>query len=126
MKRETFVAIGSALVAEADGALLQELEGLVFWRKRELRQELVKAYAPGQLIEYYGKDGQTKLRGRIDHLNKFSVSVHRPDSEQGFIPEVVQIERVLERVTHLIHDGWPHRHIPDEQQDLTWKEDDHD
>lgn len=95
MRRETFIQILSALMAEADDELLREAEGLVFWRKRELRAEKVQLYAPGQYIAYLAKDGKTRKVGMIDHLNKFSVSIKHPDAHEGFKPEVVMIERVL-------------------------------
>lgn len=95
MKRETFIAIMSSLMSEANHELLREADGLVFWRKRELRAEEVRLYRPGQQIEYLARDGKTHKTGVIDHLNKFSVTVKHPDATQGYKPEVVPIERVL-------------------------------
>lgn len=93
MKRETFIAILSAALAEADEADVSEAKGLLFWRERELRAEAIKAYRPGELIVYVLPNGEQKL-GRIHHLNRFSVTVHQPDDEQGYRPTVVPLERI--------------------------------
>lgn len=97
MKRETFVQIISALLAEADDELIREAEGLLFWRKRELRSQRVKRLAPlvGVEIFYFAKDGKTKQRATLAKLNKYSVSVKRPHAERGYIVEVVPVERVI-------------------------------
>jgi hypothetical protein len=95
IRRETFVSCLTSLLAEADAALLSEAEGLVFWRKRELRALRVAEYSAGQFIRYLAKDGQTELNGRIDHLNRYSVSVKRDHPTEGYSIEVVAIERVL-------------------------------
>lgn len=95
MRRETFVTLVSTIISEADDELLREAEGLVFWRKRELRQEKVKQYRAGQKIVYLARDGKTEKQGTIDHLNKFSVTVKHDHPTEGYTPEVVQIERVL-------------------------------
>jgi hypothetical protein len=95
MKRETFVTIMSSLLAEANHELLREAEGLVFWRKRELRAEEVQEYEPGQTIEYLAKDGRTRKQGTIAKLNKYSVTVRHPHATEGYKPEVIMIERVL-------------------------------
>lgn len=94
MKRETFVQILSALLAEADDELLREAEGLVFWRKRELRAQLVQQYRAGDVIEYTLANGQRKT-GKIHHLNKYSVTVRWTHQTQGYQSEVIAIERVL-------------------------------
>lgn len=95
MRRETFVAILSAALAEADADLVSEAKGLIFWRERELKAETVRRYAPGLVINFLAKDGTTRKQGTIDHLNKFSVSVKHSHPTEGFVVEVVPIERVL-------------------------------
>jgi hypothetical protein len=74
---------------------MNEREGLVFWRKRELRTEAVKQYKPGQMIRYLLKDGKTVKVGTIDHLNRFSVTVKHHHPRESYTSEIVQIERVL-------------------------------
>lgn len=95
MKRETFVAILSAALTEADTDLVSEAKGLIFWRERELKAEAVRRYSPGLIINFLAKDGTTRKQGTIDHLNKYSVSVKHPHPGEGFIIEVVPIDRVL-------------------------------
>lgn len=95
MRRETFVSLVSTIISEADEELLREAEGLVFWRKRELRAERVQEYEPGQIIEYLAKDGRTRKQGPIAKLNKYSVTVRHPHETEGYKPEVIMIERVL-------------------------------
>lgn len=97
IRRETFVTIITALLGDADEELVREAEGLIFWRKRELRQDKVREYKAGERIVYLARDGKTEKQGTIDHLNKFSVSVKHDDPHEGYKPEVVQIERVLRR-----------------------------
>lgn len=94
MKRETFVQIMSALLAEADAELLREAEGLVFWRKRELRAELVTHYSVGQEITYQ-MPGGSKKSGAIHQLNRFSVSVRHPHPIVGYTVDVVPVERII-------------------------------
>lgn len=94
MKRETFIALLSATLAEADAELLSEARDLLGWRERELRTARVRLFAPGQEIEYLAKDGETHLNGIVDHLNRFSLTVRHGHS-LGFDSEVVPIERVL-------------------------------
>lgn len=98
MKRETFVAILGAALAEADDSLLVEASNLVQGRWRTLRQEKVQRFAPGDYIEYLARDGQTRKVGVVDHLNKFSVSIRRPSTLEGYTVEVVGIERVLRQL----------------------------
>ena len=95
MNRETFVTIFSALMAEADAELLREAEGLVFWRRRELRTARVQQFSPGQVIVYLTGNGKTQKIGTIDHLNRFSVTVKHQHATEGYTAEVVTIERVL-------------------------------
>lgn len=95
MKRETFIALLSATLAEADAELLSEARNLLGWRERELRTARVREFAPGDNIEYLAKDGKTHLFGTVDHLNRFSLTIRYAEPLQGFRPEVVPIERVL-------------------------------
>lgn len=97
IERATFVAILSALLAVCDEALVREAKNLLYGRERELRAARVRKYSPGQFIVYLLKDGKTEQEGTIDHLNQFSVSVKRPHATQGYITEVVPIERILPR-----------------------------
>lgn len=100
MKRETFITCLQALLSEADDELLREAEGLVFWRRRELRAARVQELAPflGQEVEYLARDGATRKRGTLDHLNKYSISVKIPSETAGYIVTVVPIERYLQVV----------------------------
>jgi hypothetical protein len=95
VKRETFIALLSATLAEADDALILEAQHLLNWRWRTLREEKVQKFSPGEFIEYLAKDGTSRLRGTVDHLNRFSLTVRHPDSVAGYLNEVVPIERVL-------------------------------
>lgn len=95
MNRDLFVAILSPLIGASDAELLREAEGLIFWRKRELRAQLVQLYKPGQAIQYLAKDGHTRKEGIIDHLNKYSVTLRHPNQITGYWTEVLPIERVL-------------------------------
>lgn len=85
MKRETFLAVFGAMLAEADAALLSEAKGLVFWRERELRTEMVRLYAPGQIVDWREPGGFT-MRSIIDHLNAFSLSVKIGDGQTKAVP----------------------------------------
>lgn len=100
MKRETFITCLQALLSESDDELLREAEGLVFWRRRELRALRVQELAPylGREVEYLARDGRTIKRGALDHLNKYSISVKTDDHLTGYAVKVVPIERYLQVV----------------------------
>lgn len=85
MKRETFLAILSAALAEADGELLAEAKGLVFWRERALRTERVQEFAPGQIVTWHEPAGAT-WHSVIDHLNQFSLSVKLGNGQTMAVP----------------------------------------
>lgn len=93
MKRETFVSILSSLLAEADEQLLSEAKGLLFWRDRELRAEAIQRFTPGEEIEYVTPLGEAR-RGKIQRLNRFSVTIHDPSPDQGYLAIVVPLERI--------------------------------
>lgn len=95
MKRETFVAILSAALAEADVDLVIEAQNLIQGRYRILRQLRVQQFRAGQDIVYLARDGHTHRRGTIDHLNRFSVTVLRPHPTEGTASEVVGVERII-------------------------------
>ena len=98
MKRENFVTAIQALLSEADEELLREAEGLVFWRRRELRAAAIALYRPlvGQTIRYLARDGRTELEGELDHLNKYSVTVKTSfNAVTGYTATVVPLERIL-------------------------------
>jgi hypothetical protein len=100
MKRETFVAILGAALAEADAELLREAENLVFGRKRSLREDEVRKYTPGEYVLFTSSDGKSQLRGRVHHLNKFSLTLEYFASsayDAKAQREVVPVERVLGR-----------------------------
>lgn len=86
MKRETFIAILGAALAEADAALLSEAKGLVFWRERELRSELVRAYTPGQIVEWQEPAAPIPAVSVIDHLNQFSLSIKLGGGQMKAVP----------------------------------------
>lgn len=102
MKRETFITCLQALLSEADDELLREAEGLVFWRRRELRAAEVAKMEPGQYIIYTQKDG-TQAGGTIHKLNKFSVTVHKSDAHTGYIPLVIAVERIVGVYSSRLH-----------------------
>jgi hypothetical protein len=85
MKRETFLSILGAVLAEADAALLSEAKGLVFWRERELRSERVRQFEPGQIVDWR-EPGSFYMRSVIDHLNQFSLSVKAGNGQLLAVP----------------------------------------
>ena len=98
MKRETFVSILSATLAEADEELLREAEGLVFWRRRELRALRVQEFSAGERISFTMPDGTTR-DGTIHHLNRYSITVHEAHPTSGYTAIVIPVERVLHKLT---------------------------
>jgi hypothetical protein len=106
VRRETFVAILSAILAEASDELISEAEGLVFWRKRELRAARVSAYTVGQTVAYRTATSERVRTGQIAKLNKYSVTIRIPSATEGYVAQVVPIERVIgpatpEEATHV-------------------------
>jgi hypothetical protein len=100
-----FMAIAQALVSGATNAQCEAVKNLLFWRQRELKQEMVRRFSPGEEICYLLADSKTVETGRIHHLNKMSVSIHRGAGQYEAIP----IERVLgtfeERVKYLLSEA---------------------
>ena len=96
MNRDPFIAILTALLSEADEELLREADGLLFWRRRELRAARTAQLAPlvGKTIGYLTKAG-TVREAQLDHLNKYSVSVKELHPTEGYKLTVVPVERVV-------------------------------
>jgi hypothetical protein len=85
-----FHRIAQALISGATQDELGAVKNLVFWRERELKQELVQQYKPGDEIVYLLQDSKTEEKGTIHHLNKLSVSIHKGGGQYLAVP----IERV--------------------------------
>lgn len=98
MKRETFVSILGAALAEADAELCSEARNLLQARERTLRQEAVQGYEPGQRIEYTTTLGR-RAEGKIAKLNRFSVTIHEPDEVKGYRAVVVPVERIVGEIS---------------------------
>ena len=102
MKRETFTAILAALLGEADAPLLVEAKNLLWSRERTLKEERIREFRPGGWIEYRTAQGHAAW-GRIDHLNKLSVTLERAiqkGATEGTIRrgEIVPSERIVSSV----------------------------
>lgn len=92
-----FHRIVQVLISEAGQDELNAIKGLVFWRERELKQEMVQQYSPGDEIIYLLEDSKTEEKGVVHHLNKMSLSVHAGNGQYKAIP----IERVREKAVQL-------------------------
>ena len=86
-----FMAIAQALIGGASDKQCEAVKNLLQWRQRELKAELVRRFSVGEEIRYYLSDSKTIAQGRIHHLNKLSVSIHKGAGLYDPIP----IERVI-------------------------------
>jgi hypothetical protein len=97
-----FHRIAQALISGATQDELATVKNLIFWRERELKQEQVKQYKPGDEIIYLLADSKTEEAGTIHHLNKLSVSIHKGAGQYLAVPiervkRAVQSDRPLSR-----------------------------
>lgn len=89
-----FMAIAQAIISGATNAQCEAMKNLLFWRQRELKQEMVRRFSQGEEIRYLLADSKIVETGRIHHLNKMSVSIHLGEGRY----EAISIERVLGKV----------------------------
>lgn len=93
-----FMAIAQALIGGASNNQCEAVKNLLFWRQRELKQEIVSRFVVGEEIVYFLADSKTRATARIHHLNKMSVSIHLGEGRYEAIP----IERVIGRTVRRI------------------------
>jgi hypothetical protein len=93
-----FHRIAQALISGATQDELGAVKNLVFWRERELKQEQVQQYKPGDEIIYLLEDSKTEEKGTIHHLNKLSVSIHKGAGQYLAVP-IERVKRAVPKFT---------------------------